>query len=276
MKKFVRILLYLFGLVLILAIAAAALVYSYEEEVTQFAVEKIQGSLATQAHVEEVELSLWESFPHASIKMSNVLIEETFAEHDTLLHAGALFLEFNVWDFVTGNYVVNEISVDDAYVNIKRKADGTDNYHFWNAGAENEDGEFLFELEQVNLSNSRAGIQDDKAEFYLRLDEGDFSIAALLDELKIRIEGDASFVMHEVSIGGERFVAEKEIVTDLNIEINNGDKAYYIDESEIAVQGVPIGLNGSIMDLPEGVLCDLNLSGHLLSIDDLVADLLGQ
>ncbi|MFT5185156.1 MAG: hypothetical protein ACI84C_002294 [Flavobacteriales bacterium] len=272
MKKLKRILLYLFGALVILLGTATVLVNMYEDEVTEYALVKIKASLVTNVNVDEVELTLWESFPKASIKLSEVLIDETFDAKDTLLYADRVFLEFNVWSFATGNYVVDEITISDALVNIKRLEDGSDNFHFWTSDV-SETGEFLFELDQVNLENSRARIADDKSEFYLRLDEGDFEIAALVDELKIRLEGDASFAMHEISIGGQRFVTNKDIVTNLNIEINNGDNAYYIDESMITIAGVPIGLQGSVMDMPDGILYDLNVKGNNVSIAQLIQDL---
>lgn len=272
MKKLKRILLYLLGVLVILLGTAAVLVNMYEDEVTEYALVKIKASLATNVNVDAVELTLWESFPKASIKLSEVLIDETFDAKDTLLYADQVFLEFDVWSFATGNYVVDEITISDALVNIKRLEDGSDNFHFWTSD-DSETGEFLFELDQVNLENSRARIADDKSEFYLRLDEGDFEIAAMLDELKIRLEGDASFAMQEISIGGQRFVTNKNILTDLNIEINNGDNAYYIDESMITIAGVPIGLQGSVMDMPDGILYDLNIKGNNVSIAHLIQDL---
>lgn len=272
MKKLKRILLYLLGVLVILVGAAAVLVHMYEDEVTDYALVKIKASLATNVNVDAVDLTLWESFPKASIKLSKVLIDETFEAKDTLLYADQVFLEFDVWSFATGNYVVDEITISDALVNIKRLEDGTDNFHFWTSD-ESESSEFLFELEQVNLENARALIADDKSEFYLRLDGGDFEIAALLDEMKIRLEGDASFAMHEISIGGERFVTDKHIITDLNIEINNGDNAYYIDKSLITIAGVPIGIEGSVMDMPDGILYDLHVKGNNVSIAGLIQDL---
>ena len=142
--------------VLIVAVAAAGWIVTtyYQDELKAYALEQLDAQLVTNMQVSQLDFTLWDKFPRASLRFEDVVIEETFERKDTLLAAETLYLEFNIWDLVGGNYTLESIDIQSALVQLERDASGADNYHFWKTDSSAADPVAL-QLDHITLSDSR-------------------------------------------------------------------------------------------------------------------------
>lgn len=154
MPKVIRIAKWVGIVLLTLIISASALIYAYEDEVKAFALSKIESQLATRMNVAKVDLTLWEKFPLAAVKLNDVWIEESLVEGDTLLFAEEVFLAFNPISFAQGNYVVKRVDVQNADVRLRQEKEGVDNFHFWKAG-EDSTGSFSFNISETHFKDAK-------------------------------------------------------------------------------------------------------------------------
>ena len=72
----------------------ALIIYLYEDEIKQYAVEELNKNLAVPVAVEEIELTLFSQFPSASLRFNKLFISDT-ANNDTLMYAEHLYMNFN-------------------------------------------------------------------------------------------------------------------------------------------------------------------------------------
>ena len=272
MKKVKKICLGLLVSAVLAAIVLSILAVVYEEEIEQFALDRIQSGLVAEVSVDEIDFSVWQKFPQASLVCDNVLIHETINAKDTLIFASKVFLEFSILDMLKGNYTVNTVSLENGIVNIRRLEDGRDNYHFWKEG-EASSSELSFVLEQVQLKNVKASVIDEKAEF---------SISTFAEEVKLKgafankafdMIAEADLLIHEITVADERYVSEKKILADFVLQVNDGDHAYYLSSGKFKLEGIPFEAKGSFIDLTEGVMCDLDVKGEALDIEELMTHL---
>ena len=99
------------GIFIALLFGITALIISlYEDEIKQYAVEELNKTLAVPVAVEELELTLFAQFPSASLQFNKLFVSDT-ANSDTLIYAEHVYLNFNFWNMVDGNYTVNEIKL---------------------------------------------------------------------------------------------------------------------------------------------------------------------
>src|SRR6056297_1384091 len=102
-KRIILLILAGAGLLLALGVTLAVV---YEDEVKQRIVQEVNQGLNTEISVEEISLTVLRKFPNAALRFENLMALdaiETSAPKDTLLYAGDLFLEFNLFDIFTRN-----------------------------------------------------------------------------------------------------------------------------------------------------------------------------
>ena len=99
-KYLIRILL---GILIFLVLAVGTgflIIYFNQDYIKQVFVAEINKSLQTEISVKDIEFSVFEKFPNASLRFSDVIAKDAVkdAVKDTLLIAKSIFLEFNIMD----------------------------------------------------------------------------------------------------------------------------------------------------------------------------------
>jgi hypothetical protein len=137
--------------------------------VQNFAREKIQNYLQKKLQTKLVIGELSIDFPK-KIVLKNLYLEDR--HQDTLLYAGLLNLDVNLWALFNRKVVVNNIQLDHWVVNMERVLpDSAFNYDFitgafasGNAKREKDthgNSQWTFDLEDIHLTNIRAHYRDD-------------------------------------------------------------------------------------------------------------------
>lgn len=123
---------------LILLIGLAGLAYylakKYEPEVTRAIIGELNKHLESEVSVEDINLSLTQRFPFASLRMSNVVIPETGdwkVDGDTLIFVKDLYLQIGLLDFFKKNYTITDAEVNNGFFRMKYDVDGNENFRFW-------------------------------------------------------------------------------------------------------------------------------------------------
>ncbi len=136
--------------------------------VQNFGRKKIQAYLESKLHTKVIIGELSIDFPK-KIVLKNIYLEDQ--HRDTLLFAGNLNLDVNLWGLFKHKVVVNDINLDRWTVNIERQLpDSGFNYAFivnaFASGNVNPDtaqgnSPWAFELGNIHLVNIRAHYKDD-------------------------------------------------------------------------------------------------------------------
>ncbi len=271
-KKIKKIALYCFILLVLLLGGAFGFVSIYEDDVKAFAIEKISESLITQVNVENVELSVFDRFPSASLEFKDVLIEETFESHDTLLAANKLFLEFDVFNIIRGKYTVEEVAIENAKVFLKRDQEGNDNFHFWKKG-EGESDDFSFSLEKVQIKDSHLIFDDKKSEFVLDLFADNISLKGEFGKDILELNAKSDFKLKEITVGKDNYASQKHIKADFQFTINAGEEVYTLNRGDFNIEGLDIMADGTFTDAEKGTNIELDLSSEHIDIEDLITHL---
>jgi hypothetical protein len=127
----------------------------YEPEVRDAVVYELNQFLAVPVEVEDINLSLLQRFPYASLRFSKLTIPavvEGKAQPDTLLFIEDLYLQIGLFDFIRKSYKVSEAEINHAYFNMKVDKMGRSNYVFWKI-FENESEAPKLNLENIELND---------------------------------------------------------------------------------------------------------------------------
>jgi len=132
-------------------VAAFFLAKKFEPEVKSAVVYELNRHLNVPVDVEDINLSLLQKFPYASLRFSNVVIPETAENPDTLIFIEDLYLQIGLLDFFSKNYEVSEAEVNQGFFKMKIFEDGSDNFRFWKSS--NDSSDQSFSLTDVELEN---------------------------------------------------------------------------------------------------------------------------
>ena len=218
------------------------------------------------------ELSLFGNFPDLSIKVYDVQIFETKADDAPLImDVKDIYVGFNLWDMVSGNYDIHSLRVEDGVFNIVVHEDNSSNIQNSLASRAEDGSSFTnVHLEKISLKNLDVHTLDEAThtdvETFIYDGKGGFRttdsiIAGHIDtelELNVIKEDDTTFIRKK----------HFEIHTDLIFNESKG--ILDIAPSGIVMENGDFELEGSI-DTKNDMDLDLAIKGTKPNFDMLIA-----
>lgn len=269
-KWFKRLTLIFISLLLILILLA----WVFEDKIKRFALEKINSHLTTEIKVKEINFSFISRFPYASLVFDEVYIQDPPSVNktsDTLLYARRIYLDFSIWDVLSGNYQVEHIGIEDADINLYIDEKGNENYHIWKTTESSGSDKFSFELEQVNLFRSEINyinkINRQDYSFLIR----EMKLSGKFNESTFNLITEASGEINYFKTGNLKLVKEKEFVLQNNLLIEQDKKKYTIQSGNLSLVDLNFTIKGSLTEEEKGTLCDLSVTGNKIQIKSLLS-----
>ncbi len=219
----------------------------YEPEVKEIVVYELNRHLAVKVKVGDINLSLLQRFPYASLRFSDVVIPEVIngvEQADTLLYVKDLYLQIGLFDFLRKNYTVTEAELNSGYFDMAIFDEGGDNYHFWKAATD------------TSSSTSKISITDIVInDFGYRLSAPEKLILDLhIDKMKADgmfgsdvydIETDHSIFIKTIAYQNDTLYRNETLSGDLNMNIDDIADRYSFNSKSLKLADQPIGLTGN-------------------------------
>ena len=92
----------------------------FSDDIEKNIISKIQQNLEAPLILDDVEFTIYNNFPYASVKISNLLVLDSKEfDNDTLLFTKSTYIEISLLDIINKNYNLKSIIVVNGEVNIK-------------------------------------------------------------------------------------------------------------------------------------------------------------
>ena len=128
MRTFRKVILYLFGTLLVIAIALIASVFFFKDRIIEEFIKEANKSLSTPIKIGKIEISAWNDFPNLAIEFRDVYVEDSHPEEHALLTAKTISFFLNPIEAWNGNYSIRGLQVTDSETDLKINAVGKSNY----------------------------------------------------------------------------------------------------------------------------------------------------
>lgn len=263
MKKALKIFGIIFGVIIILLIAAPFLFKGSLEKMLK---KTINENLNATVNWEKLDLSLLKSFPDASLQLKNFsVINKIPFEGDTLVSGKNLALELGIMQlFKSKDLKVDRINLEEAFINIKVDSLGHANYNIMleeteepSKPASDSSENFKFELQQYEIKNSRISYSDEtlKTHFILRdfQHKGKGDLSEEISKLDTYTETRASFKMD-----GTEYLSNHKIALDAVFEIDLKNQKYSFLDNEAKINELPLVFTGFVQLHDENTEVDLS------------------
>jgi hypothetical protein len=253
MKKALKIIGIILGILILLLIAAP---FIFKGSLEKMLKRTINENLNATVAWEDLDLSLFSSFPDASLQLKNFsVINKAPFEGDTLASGKTLSLDMGIMQlFKKSNEAikVDEVKIDEAFVNIKIDSLGNANYDIAikdDAPAvtdgEESAGGFTFDLKKYEIKNSRINYLDEATNTYLMLTEvqheGSGDLSQEISNLDTKTEAFASF-----KIDSTEYLTKNRISLDAIFKLDLKNQKYTFLENEAKINELPLTFDGYV------------------------------
>ena len=254
MKKILKITGIVVGILIVVLLLAPFIFKGTIEDILK---KNINKNLNAQVAWEELDLSLFRSFPQAAVVIKNfsVVNNEPFAG-DTLASGERLKIDMGITQlFKSSNDAikVDALQLDNALIHIRVDSIGRANYDvaikkeapLANDSATTEEKGFVFDLQHYEINDSRINYLDDVSETYLMLSEvnhegnGDFSLD--VSTLETTTNALVSLKIDDIT-----YLNSNAVALDANFELDLKNQKYTFLENEATINQLPLTFDGFV------------------------------
>jgi len=120
LNKAFRILLWSAGVVLLLLAGISGWIYLNQDKLKARMIEEINQHLEAEIHVQQVDLAFWQTFPLVSLQFKSLVVpgHGPAADGESLLEAESVFIQFNLWQMIKGDYQLQRIEIQNARAEV--------------------------------------------------------------------------------------------------------------------------------------------------------------
>lgn len=275
MKKALKV----FGIVLLLLILTLiAIPLFFQDVIKDKIVAAINKNVDATVSFEDADLSLFRSFPQASVSLDKLLIlNKAPFEGDTLISFGKLNLEMSVKELFKGKdepMEIRAISSENGLINILFNKDGLGNFDIALENAKKEDDgksePLSLKIKEYKIQNFTFRYYDERSKLKMSIDSlyhsgsGDFAQSKL--DLVTQSDARVSLSMDKVN-----YMNRIPLSLQATLGIDTEASKYSFKQNEALINKLPLKFDGFIQLLEEGQQYDLTFSTPSSSFKNFLA-----
>lgn len=223
----------LIGLVWLLA-------YVYQDDLKTYVAESVNENLNRDIAIGEkgIDYNVLSHFPNIAVELPEVRIANPEHIEGLLLNVEKVYIVFDLFSIISGEFVINEISVAEGELNILFDSDGLPNYKIWNDAKESKESNGLM-IENINLEGLKFLYSDFRKNQKVCIDVKNLNIVPLSLNNTIQLESSLDANLKSIDIDG--FELDTSIVL-------NGAVNYFAKNKKIGVSylGELLGSNSNL------------------------------
>jgi len=253
----------IFLLVLIVALFAAP--FLFKDKIKQLVVKTINENVDAKVAFEDVDLSLFKSFPQANVTIDKLsIINKAPFEGDTLLYSGEVNLQMSIKELFKGEgepMNIESFSSTNAVVNILFDKNGLGNFDIAikdekDKKSNSESKPFAMNIQNYEIKNMRFTYFDERSKVKMVIDSLNHTGKGNFAQSKLDLDTKTTA---KVSLDMDKTNYMKNIKLDLTavLGIDLDKSKYTFLKNEALINQLPLKFNGFIQMVEAGQEYDL-------------------
>ncbi len=272
-KKIIKRLSWLLLLPMLLFGVLLLVIYIKQDDIIQSQLDTMNREHEGLLKIGDTHLAPFENFPELSFKIDDVKIYETKDDQSkAILDVKDIYIGFNLWDILKGNYDIHSLLIEDGYFNIVLHEDGTNNLQNALATTEeaNDSEELHIHLQSIELKNLDIHKYDESTkmdvETYIFDALGGFKTGNGLINAHI----DTDFKLNIFDDGDTTYIHDKYFEFHTDVHINDKTGMVEFEPSGITMEHGDFEIVGTV-DTKNEMTVDLSISGTKPNFDMFIA-----
>jgi len=242
------------------------IIYLYEDEIKQYAIEELNKNLAVPVAVDEIELTLFSQFPSASLQFNKLHIADTM-NNDTLLYAEHLYMNFNFWDMIGGDYTVNEVKAENSVIKLQIDSLGKENYQILKEDTlDKKNNKFSFALEEVSFDKIRLSYANLHTQQHYSINSDNIIFAGDFSQSSYKLSASSDFFINQVKSNSVNYIKEKNATANIVLNINTDSSFYELQKAEFSVEDLLFDIDGKYTNNSDSSYMDLMIKGRNIDL----------
>lgn len=261
------------GIILVVLVTASYLLrHQFEDILKKRLIEAINGQLQTKLYLsEEIEFSVFQKFPYASLKLSKVRADEVNSlNKDTLFWFDNLYFQFNVMDLINKKYDIKKIHADGGFMKLNRNDEGITNFDILRPRKDTGSSGVNLALNDVRLSNVRLVYKDEISRQDIDFVGKEIKLKGLFsaDSFDMDIDTDLD-VSHYIS-KSIAYYTGKPAKISLKIAVNSKAGTYKITGGKLELADLRLETSGIITSNTEKDEIDVQITGKSVDLKKVI------
>lgn len=249
--------------VLVFLVSAFFLGKVYEDKIEKLVITEINKNLEARVNVGDISFSVLKDFPFATLQFKDVIIvKNEKRENDTLLHAGSLFLNFNIIDLIRKNYILKHIAIKDASLNLQVYSDDTDNFHLFKTREDTVQSSFSLNLNRVNLNNVQIIYVNDLSDQDYSIIAKDIFLKGLFSETNYSLKIDGDVLIRHLFSGRNQYLSDQDAHLEIDLNVDEVNKIYSLEKGKIHFDDLYFYVDGSVKHNEKDNDINLEITGQ--------------
>lgn len=229
-----------------MVVALSLSVFLFKDRIINQFIREANKQLNTPINVKEIDVSVFQDFPHLSIVMHDVYVEDSHPATYPLLTAKQVSFQMNIFEVWNGEYNVKGLRIEDSETSLKINNDGKSNYAILkeSPGSSTSSSSISFELNKVSLKNTRVLYLDMTLNQQLIFSSNNLtaSISSVNDIYDIDARGqlntDTLSIQGKLYSSGKSFEIDSELIyDDINKSVTIKPSSLKLRESAFTISG---------------------------------------
>ena len=236
-QVFKRIFQILLGISLLLLISGVVITFFFSEKIEEKVVSKIQQQMTAELQLGDVTFSLYETFPSASVKITDLLaFEKEGFDNDTLFYAKITYIELNIFDIISNTIDIKKVIVAAGRINIKYDAENKPNFAIFKPSEENKN---QITLNQIVILNTSVKCQENN------IDIDWHTSKSLLMFKENNLSINAKLFSEQLEVNKRDYINKKDVQLHAMLSFKK-DSIFIQQGSIIHIEEVEVELSGGI------------------------------
>lgn len=241
--------------VLVLLVIAAF----FDSEVTQLVVREVNKNLKTELQVQDARLSLFSSFPQASVDLSGVRLKDGFGGY--LLAAKEVNFRFDLFSLFGDNIKVRSVMMREGAIRARVNARGQVNYDIAKETPPKSkpasESKLQIALENAEFQNVNLLYENMATRQIAEFRVDNAALAGNFSATKFNLSSQARLTVTRIDLDSSQYLAGEKVDYDAVIAVDLDKDLYDLQRVELNLGGNTFAVDGIAVAKPD--FTDLNL-----------------
>lgn len=274
-RKILRSFLYIvLATVILISIVGFLITKYYGDEIKEYSIQQVNERLQTKVSVGNIEISFFSKFPFLSVVFTDVIANsgEGFDRNrflpltpvDTLFSAKKIYLQFNVFELLTGNYKIRRILASGGELNMLIDHSGNVNYMIFkkSQATNKKNGKSKkFELDGVKLQDFKLKIINIAKELYVSAEIHDVLFKGRFVSGTYDIASMASFRLIDVTRDSVNYAGNSDVSVRMVLNVKDSTAFIQKGKGELVYNSLKMDISGNF-GLGKESDMDVSLNGR--------------
>lgn len=262
MKVIKTILRYSIYLLIGLALAMALLPFVFKDRIVESIKEAANANLDATLDFEDVNLSLFRSFPDAQIGIQKLTITNHVPfDSKQLLSSKSIELDIDLPSLWSESrpYRINAISIVEPVIDIEVLKSGQANYAIFTS-EDTSKTSYVLELDKYEIVDGTLHYQDRSSGLSAEIVGLNHTGSGSISEVMYDLQTDTDIGQVSIVDGGMPYIRKAHIQADIDLQVNQQTGRYDLQDNSIRINGLLVQADGSVQQLTDGMDLDLDIS----------------